>query len=250
MPNFQDKPSAVITGGGTGIGLAIAERFLKEGWRAVVIGRRLEPLENLKRRQPDDVLVLQCDLTKPESVHETCDLIAAEPRFNQVRCLVNNAGIYEKRAFKQTGDTLWQAMFETNLLGAVRMTRELLPLIEKHQGSIVNVSSTLGLKPVDGTSAYSALKAAMINWTQTLAIECAKQNVRANCICPGIVDTPIHAFHGQTEDEKAASLGGLQPLGRIGQPSDIAHGVWSLAGPGSEWITGSVLNVDGGIFLA
>jgi NAD(P)-dependent dehydrogenase (short-subunit alcohol dehydrogenase family) len=99
------------------------------------------------------------------------------------------------------------------------------------------------------TSAYSASKAAMNSLTQTLALELAPQGVRVNSVCPGIVDTPIHSFHFSGEKEKLG-LGKLQPLGRIGQPEDIAHAVWSLVGPGSEWITGSILTVDGGISLA
>jgi NAD(P)-dependent dehydrogenase (short-subunit alcohol dehydrogenase family) len=130
----------------------------------------------------------------------------------------------------------------------VRLTHALLTHLEKNRGVVINVSSNLGLRPIPRTSAYSASKAAMINWTQSLAIELGPTGVRANCVCPGIIDTPIQAFHGQSAEQKAA-LGNLQPIGRIGVPDDVAYAIWSLCGPGSEWMTGSVLTVDGGISL-
>lgn len=248
------QPICLITGGGTGIGRATAERFIQEGWRVLLVGRRLGPLQSVQTLSPQKVQCYTCDITKAQAVTDLVERLEKDGVLGEdgLSALVNNAGIVERRPFAESDDALWTSMFETNLLGAVRITRALLPHLIRGQGGIVNVSSNLGLRPIPDTSAYSAIKAAMINWTQSLAIELGKHKVRANCICPGIVDTPIQDFHFQPPDLKAKteeSLSGLQPLGRIGQPRDIAHGIWSLCAPGSEWTTGSTLTIDGGISL-
>lgn len=246
----EQKPSALITGGGTGIGRAIAEKFLKNGYRVVLIGRRAQPLQEMARRLPEDVLAAPCDITKPDDVRKIFAFLKSDETFGlSLKVLVNNAGIFERKSFQESDDVFWSKMFETNLLGSVRITRACLPLLKPNKGVIVNVSSTLGMRPSAETTAYSALKAAMNNWTQGLALETAPFGVRVNCVCPGIVDTPIHGFHESSEEDKLKSLGSLQPLGRIGKPDDIAHAVWALTGPGSEWTTGAVLAVDGGISL-
>lgn len=249
----MSQPTALITGAGSGIGLATTKRFLREGWNVVVVGRRSAPLLEIKKSAPDSVLVIECDLTISEQVQNLADRLRVETRFSEnLAALINNAGIASRKSFQESDDAMWVNTFETNLLGSVRITRALLPMLISSRGTILNVSSTVALKPPAGFSAYSAIKAGMVNWTQSLALELGPQGVRVNCVCPGIVDTPIHDFHALADAEKSKalnSLAGLQPLGRIGRPEDVAHGIWSLCGPGSEWITGAVLSVDGGINL-
>ncbi len=242
--------TVLITGAGTGIGKATAEHFLKNDWQVIAVGRRAEPLENLATAAPKKVLPVTCDLSRIKDVEELAKKIQAQPPFYEtLSVLVNNAGIYERKRFADSTDELWQRTFETNLMGSVRITRAFLKAIERNRGVIINVSSTLGLKPVAETSVYSALKAAMINWTQALALEIAPSGARANCVCPGIVDTPIHSFD-KMDSSLRAQFEKMQPLGRVGRPEDIAHAIYSLSGPGSEWITGASLSVDGGIILA
>ena len=242
--------SVLITGAGSGIGLATAEAFLTEGWHVIAVGRRLELLKALEEKSPGHVLPLVCDITKSDSINKMAAELAKHEGFNSALCaVVNNAGIFIRKSFEKTTDTEWEQLFETNLMGAVKLTRKFLPQIKKNRGVVINVSSSLGVKPIPETSAYSALKSAMINWTQCLALELAPSGARANCVCPGIVDTPIHGFHSQSAAEKLP-LQNLQPLGRLGQPQDVAHGILALAGRGSEWITGASLTIDGGITLA
>jgi NAD(P)-dependent dehydrogenase (short-subunit alcohol dehydrogenase family) len=247
--------TVLITGAGTGIGRATAERFLSEGWNVIAVGRRIEPLQALQLSAPTGrVLTLSCDLTSSMEVKSLLYEIEKQRQFaTSLTALVNNAGLYERVAFEQSDDSHWNRIFEANLMAPMRLTRALLPFIKANRGAIINVASTLGLKPASSTLAYSAAKAALVNWTQGLALEVAPNGVRANCVCPGIVDTPIHPFHTQPPDKKARTLerlAPLQPLGRIGQPSEIAHAIWSLVAPGSEWMTGSILTIDGGISLA
>jgi NAD(P)-dependent dehydrogenase (short-subunit alcohol dehydrogenase family) len=155
--------------------------------------------------------------------------------------LVNNAGIIERISFAESGDDVWERQFNANLYSAVGLTRGLYSELKLNKGSsVLKVSSTLGLRPIANTVAYSASKAAMVNWTQGLAIEWAADQIRVNCLCPGLVDTPIHAARPPDD---------VQPLGRLGQPDDVAKAAWFLLSPDSSWTTGAVLRVDGGISL-
>lgn len=242
---------ALVTGAGSGIGRAIAVRFLKEGWRVIAVGRSLASLESLRDSHAENsVLPVVCDLTKLQDIESLAQSLlvggAHHNTFgNALTALINNAGIYTRESFRNQTEEVWRSMLETNLIGPVRITHKLLPLIEKNRGVILNISSTLGVRPVAETGAYSASKAALNNWTETLALELAPVGVRVNSVCPGIIDTPLHSF-GPSDRVK---LGPMQPLGRVGTPEDVAHAAWSLCGPGSEWTTGAILQVDGGIHL-
>ncbi len=244
--------SVIVTGAGSGIGKATAERFLKEGWAVIALGRRIEPLKKLQTTER--CLAYSCDLTDPEQVTKFAADLSTMPAHSpfapqNLRALINNAGIFTRQSFLETDEQKWQEQFAANFFAPVRLTKAVLPFISQG-GSIVNVSSTLGLKPVAGTAAYSAAKAALINWTQTLALEMAPLLIRVNCVCPGIVDTPIHAFHeAKDKQEILDSLKNLQPLGRVGKPEEVAHSIYHFCAPGSEWMTGSILAVDGGINL-
>lgn len=246
-------PVALITGGGSGIGAATAKKFLSEGWRVILVGRNRDRLLSVSHEIQENVSIRVCDISDADQTQklarELLDSSSPEKLGQNLKALIHNAGIYERSSLSESTDKHWEKMFAINFFGPVRLTRDLMPLLESTKGVVINVSSTLGLRPIPETGAYSASKAAMISWTQTLALEFAKSGVRANAICPGIIDTPIHPFHNQSESEKLQTLGSLQPLGRIGRPEDVAHAIWSLCAPGSEWITGTTLTVDGGINL-
>lgn len=261
-PVVNATPVVVITGAGSGIGAATAERFAREGWELVLIGRRPEALEATAKRITQ-LLLLEQPARKP-SIHtlpidiSNLESVSVLNRWtkmsttvaNRVQALVHCAGIFERATTASSTDVSWHRMFETNLFAVIRVTQVLYPSLKKNRGSITNISSTLGLRPTMDTAAYSASKAALNNWTQSFALEAAKDGVRVNAVCPGIVDTPIHDFHAAADKASTLEkLGPIQPLGRIGQPSEIAHMVWTLAGPGSEWTTGALIAVDGGISL-
>lgn len=244
--------SALVTGAGSGIGAAIAHEFDRRGYHVFLLGRNEKNLRHVADSlSKADVLV--CDLDQPAEIEAAAQRATSRPDL-RLQILVNNAGVFHTHTTEEGTDEIWTRQFQTNLLGPVRLTRALWPSFRaQRQGSIVNVSSTLGLKPTATTSAYSALKAALINWTQALALEGGALGVRANVVCPGFVDTPIHAFHHLPLNEKqkvVGDLGRLQPLGRIGTPEEIAKAVAFLASNDSPWTTGATLNVDGGIYLA
>lgn len=235
----------LVTGAGSGIGFSIAENLIANGNVVFTLGRDRDKLDTAaKTLGPKVFHFFKADLANSKSIREATEAIRLWLQSNSLPLLgiVNNAGIYDFGAFTQTTDEVWERQFKTNLLSAVHLTRELYPELKAAApSSVLNISSTLGLRPVSGTSAYSALKAAMVNWTHTLALEWAAQKIRVNCICPGLVQTPIH---GNRELSAEA-----QPLGRVGQPEDIARAAGFLLSSDSDWITGAVLPVDGGIHL-
>ena len=250
MTNPQQNQKAVlITGAGSGIGAATAKLFSENGYFVYLLGRTEANLKKVAQNLSSSQ-TLACDLRNPAQVKSIAQQVCVNPKI-QLEILVNNAGIFQRHKFAEGSDDVWMSQWETNMMGSVRMTRELFPYFMKNnRGSIVNVSSTLGLRPSSEVSAYSATKAAMVNWTHSLALEGAPYNIRANCICPGLVDTPIHQFHSFAQNEKEKvldSLKNIQPLGRVGTSEEIAQSIFFLAAEHSSWTAGATLSVDGGI---
>ncbi|MEM7645426.1 MAG: SDR family oxidoreductase [Pseudomonadota bacterium] len=239
---------AIVTGATSGIGTSITKHLSKAGWKVSMLGRNQEKLRDLEKEIPQTQGFV-CDLSDPNAIKT----FASEFSYHQdLLALVNNAGVYQPGAMDDDRDAVWDYHYQNNLMSAVRLTRQFWSTLKANKGSILNISSTLAVRPIANTMAYSALKSAMNNWTQALAIEGAPHQVRANCICPGIVDTPIHAFHKNDDPDQREiyqSVQGAQPLGRIGQPEDIAQWVLPFCDPGASWTTGTILNVDGGILL-
>lgn len=237
----------VITGASSGIGREIARTFFNQGWQVHLVARNQDRLKQVSE-ELGGAPFYSCDLTLAESVSDLCGQLKTIP----IHALINNAGAYDPKAVQDSDDSNWSYHIECNLMSAVRLTRGLWPNLIKSQSAIVNISSTLALRPIANTSAYSAAKAALNNWTLSLAIEGAPHGIRANGICPGIVDTPIHGFH-QAQDEANQKIyqevQKLQPLGRIGQPSDITGLAYHLCTEQASWTTGTLINVDGGILL-
>ena len=249
------KSVAVITGAGSGIGRATAIRFANEGWDVVLLGRRKELLNEVASEIGPQSTVFAFDVAAKDSAKSAVDWAAKNPAIAEnISALVHNAGIYQQATTLSSSDESWHQMFETNVFGVIRLTQALYPFLKSNRGSITTVSSTLGLRPTPNTPAYSASKAALINWGHSFAKEAAPDGVRVNCVCPGIVDTPIHSARPKVSQNDSNAelmkvLGPLHPLGRVGTPAEIAHMIWSLSGPGSEWTTGAVVTVDGGINL-
>jgi len=246
------KKSALITGAGSGIGKATALEFSRQGYFVYLMGRSKEKLEEVALQCRSGAALMSCDLKDVEQVEKRVKEITESPLY-QLEVLVNNAGIYKTHRIEESTDDLWREQFEVNMLAPMRLTRLLTPYFKRHgKGSIVNISSTLGLKPAGPTGAYSASKAALNNWTQLLAQELGPHGIRVNCICPGLVDTPIHPFNalsGAAKEEALKGMAHLQPLGRIGTPEDVARSIYFIGSELSAWTTGAVMAVDGGINL-
>lgn len=246
------KSAVLITGASSGIGAATALEFAKNNFFVYLMGRNREHLENVALHCRAGASILACDLRDTTALDKRLEEVTGAT-VHKISTVVNNAGIYQTHTTEEGDDDIWINQFETNLLGHVRIARKFFPYFKRNGGgNFVNVSSTLGLRPTTNTSAYSAMKAAMINWTESLALEGGAFQIRANCLCPGIVDTPIHSFHSlssQKKNEALENMAQLQPLGRIGKPEDIAKAIYFLSSTESSWTTGAVLSVDGGINL-
>ena len=242
----------IVSGAGSGIGQAIATKIVAQGHQVFGLGRDPLKLAATAKALGERFSFVAGDLSSTDDTARVVlairECLAGAP----LRGLVNNAGVFDRVSFNNSPDALWRRQFENNVLSAVRLTREFFN--ELHLGapsSVLNISSTLGLRPVASTSAYAAMKAALVNWTKTLALEWAPFGIRANCLCPGLVDTPIHAFHRESDASSVArqQAHAAQPLGRLGTPQEIAASAWFLLSPESAWTTGAVMSVDGGISL-
>jgi len=246
--------NALITGGGTGIGKGIALEFAAQGADVALTGRRKEPLEEVAaeiRKLGRKCVTIAGDVGKPaDAARMVRETVAA---LGSLQVLVNNAGIARFGPLDKTSDDDIAGMVNVNLTGLLYVTKAAIPELIKHGGraAIVNIASSVAEKPVKYFGVYSATKAAVVHASRCLALDLAEQRVRVNCVNPGVVETPIFGTTMSPEEvEKAMKqYAQMTPLGRVGQPRDIASAVLFLARPGSDWITGAVVTVDGGIAL-
>jgi 3-hydroxybutyrate dehydrogenase len=243
---------ALITGGGTGIGAAIATRLAEAGARVTVVGRRPEPLQ----RVTGGLFTAQAvpfDVTDEEEI-ET-GLATAIEEFGPIDILVNNAGAAESAPFERTTLDTWRAMLEVNLTGVFLMSRVVVPaMVERRWGRIVSIASTAGLKGYAYVAAYCAAKHGVIGLTRSLALEVAQKGVTVNAVCPGYTETDLLADSiaditektGVSEDEAQAQLVESNPQGRFVSPEEVAEVTAWLVGPNTDAITGQAIVVAGG----
>ncbi|MDH5526408.1 MAG: SDR family oxidoreductase [Nitrospirota bacterium] len=241
---LKDK-SVLVTGGATGIGAGIARRFVAEGANVTISGRREPLLEELADE-------LGChyvagDVSVPGDPERM--VRAALDAHGALDVLVNNAGVARFSPLADTTDELLEMQLDINVKGPYRMTRAALPHLVAGRGNVLNISSTLAMRGIAGGSAYGASKGAVNALTLHLAAELAPQGVRVNCICPAVVETPI--FETMMPREQVAGMldhmVSIHPIGRVGQPSDVAGAALYLVSAEAEWVTGVVLAVDGGV---
>ncbi len=246
---------AIVTGGGRGIGAAIAAALVREGATVSVLGRdgarlaaQVEALGGASRAQAVTV-----DVAEEASVRAA--FAAVHGRFGRVDILVNNAGQAESAPLSRTDPALWQRMLDVNLTGTYLCTRAALPeMMARGAGRIVNVASTAGLVGYAYVAAYCAAKHGVVGLTRALALECAKSGVTVNAVCPGYTETDIVKAAvdrivdktGRSAAEARASLVARNPQGRMVQPEEVANAVLWLCLPGSEAITGQAIAVAGG----
>ena len=253
--SLLDGKTALITGGGTGIGLTIAKRFHKEGAYTVICGRRNDKLKQAAAEISSDgsrVLAITADVTREEDIAR---LIAETvSRTGRLDVLVNNAGVMRFGKLDETSTETWDLMMRTNVWGPWRVMVHAVPAMKKGGGgSIVNISSIAGIKAFPGSGGYCASKAALQTISQVQAMEAAADNIRVNCILPALVEDTELAFPivGEENIEDFWSkMRPLHPMGRSGKPSDVTEAALFLASDQSAWITGVLLNVDGGRHLA
>lgn len=234
----------VISGGSSGIGLSVAKSLAAEGAELCIVARNSDRLEKAVAEIGGAVWGAQCDVADAESVGRLAEAVGA--RWSAVDGLVNNAGIAPMAALDETSDELWEETFGVNVRGPFLLCRELGPLLKGGSlPAVVNVSSTLAERAIPGMAAYNASKAALNQMTRSLALEWAP-SVRVNAVMPAVVDTPIHALRGMTS-EQVHEMDGIHPLGRIGQPEDVAALIVFLLSDAASWMTGAIIPIDGGV---
>ena len=239
---------ALITGGGTGIGRATALAFAREGAKVTLMGRRLEPLVITAREIGGSALVVTGDLSSAPDIDDAIRSTVA--RFGGLNVLVNNGAVLHAGTAESHTEQEWDETFNINVKGTWMLSRAVLPPMRSAGGgSIVNLSSVLGLVGARNRAAYAASKGAVTLLTKSMALDHAHENIRVNCICPGIVDTDLVAgfVKNSPNPEKALQERiALHPIGRFGTPDDIAACAVFLASDESKWITGAAIPVDGG----
>ena len=243
---------ALITGGGTGIGRAIALAFAREGANVAVAGRRLEKLKEVTgeiEKQGGKAIALECDVTRAAQVARAVEETAK--RFGKLNVLVNNAGIVHVSTVEGVSEEQWDRVMTVNVKGPFLMSRAALKEFRKAGGgAIVNIGSVLGLVAMRDRAAYATSKGAVTMLTKAMALDHAHENVRVNCICPSIVETDL--VKGLFDDSEQGqrlrkSRMGTIPLGRFGKPMDVAELAVFLASEESSWLTGAAIPLDGGL---
>lgn len=243
---LKDKVT-LITGGSRGIGLAVAARFAEEGAQVVIFARDVARGEQAAKSLNADFV--GGDVASAADCQRAVDETLS--KYGRIDMLVNSAGIiYRNRTVEQTSEAEWEATFDVNVKGTFLMSKAALPALRKVQGSIVNLSSYVGMVGFAGASAYAASKAAIINLTRSMALDHAKEQIRVNAVCPGSVETDMirDAWQQFGDEAEARRLwASKHPLGRIATPREVANAVLFLASEEASFITGVALPVDGGI---
>lgn len=236
---------ALVTGGSRGIGFATAKILSENGATIVITAKNQERLEKSASEIPNAVGIV-ADIRNSNDVKNVINKIVE--KFGKLDILVNNAGIFPKiKQLHEIDENEWNEVLDVNLTGQFRFTKEAIPHLKKTGGSIINISSDAGLKAYQGfnADAYSASKAALILLTKCWALEYAKDKIRVNCICPGVVDTDMTKPFLETQKDREF-MDSEHPIGRIGQPEEIAKAVMYFASDDASWTTGAILAVDGG----
>jgi NAD(P)-dependent dehydrogenase (short-subunit alcohol dehydrogenase family) len=244
---------ALVTGGGRGIGAAIAAMLAGAGARVTLLGRTGPELKATAKALPGGALAVTADVTDAATVERAFD--EARAAAGEIAILVNNAGLAKSRPLAKTDEAFWRAMLEVNLTGAYHCTRAALPaMLSANWGRIVNVASTAGLRGYAYCTAYCAAKHGLVGLTRALALEVAKTGVTVNSVCPGYTDTGIvrDAIRNigektaRSEAEARESLVTFNPQQRLVQPAEVASAVLWLCSPGSESMNGQSLAIAGG----
>ncbi len=242
------RPVAVVTGGARGIGLAIAKWFLAHDYRVALFDIESATLNQTDSdlNNPDNVLALRCDVSKPEQVQASVDAVAK--KFGRIDALVNNAGV---AVFKPIGETSFEEfrhVLGTNLDGAFLCSQACVPHMKKSGGgAIVNTASVAGLVGAPKMAAYAASKHAVLGLTKSAAVEYGRKNIRVNAVCPGVIQTAMYDRAVQADPQVAAAIEQLHPVGRIGRPEEVAAVVLWLCSDASSFVTGLAHTVDGGM---
>lgn len=240
------KKVAIITGGGSGIGLATAEKFVQASIHTIIIGRDKQKLSEAAQHLGPLCETIACDLSELSTIPDLVDDIFQ--RHGRIDILVNNAGINLKKEFTEVSDIEFQQILLTNVTAAFSLSREVVKAMLAHnkQCSIINISSMASQYGLPKVIAYTASKAAIEGMTRAMAVELSPQGIRVNCIAPGFIATNMSAKALNNDPERKQKVMSRTPMGFLGNPADIGDAALFLSSDAAQYITGVILPVDGG----
>ena len=236
--------TAIITGGGSGIGQACAWAFYQEGANVVLFGRREDKLKETAQELGSRAMTVSGDMTRSGDL----DRLVQETlsKFHRIDILVNNAGLFKGAPLHEISDEQYDEMMNINMRAVFQLTRRVLPvMMEQKGGNIIHISSILGIIAVPQVAAYNISKGALNQFSRSIAVEYGSYGIRSNSICPGLIETDMTADLMKDEALMQEWSKGY-PIGRFGKPEDVANTCLFLASDESSFITGTVLPVDGG----
>ncbi len=257
MTRLQGK-TALVTGGGRGIGRAICEAYLAEGANVAIADVDVSAAQEIVANNPDSAMAVRMDVTEQSSIDSGIRTI--EEAWGGIDILVNNAGVFNMAPIAEVTRQDYRRQYDVNVGGTIFVTQAVVKGMKArgNGGAIINFASQAGRRGEPNIVIYCSTKAAVISITQSLALEFAPDNIRVNAIAPGVVDTPMWAtvdglfakYENRPVGEKKRLVGEAVPLGRMGDPEDIAGPCVFLASDEARYVTAQTLNVDGGNWMS
>jgi NAD(P)-dependent dehydrogenase (short-subunit alcohol dehydrogenase family) len=245
MKHTNSNKVAIVTGGGSGIGLAITEKFVQAGIKTIIVGRDQKKLNSTCERLGELCIAVSADLSKLKTIPSLVETIVKE--HGRIDVLVNNAGVNMKKDFFEVSDEEFQKVILINLTAVFALSKEVSKaMLQNGGGSIINISSMASQYGIPKVIAYTASKSAIEGMTRAMAVELSPMGIRINCIAPGFIATDMSAKALNGDPERKQKVIARTPMARLGDPGDIGDAAVFLASDASKFITGVILPVDGG----
>lgn len=242
----SERKTAIVTGGASGLGYAIAEKFVNSNIHTIIIGRNEQKLKDAEEKLGELCSYIAFDLSNLSAIPELVSQISRE--YGKIDILINNAGINMKKPFTEVTDEEFQNILLTNVNAVFSLSREVVKEMLKHEsgGSIVNISSMASQYGIPKVIAYTASKSAIEGMTRAMAVDLSPQGIRVNCVAPGFIATDMSAKALNNDPERKNRVLSRTPMGKLGTPADVAEAVYFYSTEGANYVTGTVLPVDGG----
>jgi NAD(P)-dependent dehydrogenase (short-subunit alcohol dehydrogenase family) len=236
---------AIVTGGASGLGWAIAQKFVQQNIKTIIIGRNEEKLKAAQIAFGELCDYISFDLSNLAQIPALVERIARD--YGRIDILVNNAGINQKKLFVEVTDEDFQNIILTNVTAVFALSREVVKvMLPQEDGAIINISSMASQYGIPKVISYSASKAAIEGMTRAMAVELSSQGIRVNCVAPGFIATDMSAKALDNDPERKNKVLSRTPMGKLGTPADIAEAVYFYATDAAKYVTGTILPVDGG----